>query len=49
MAKTSGTARDLALVALLIKDRERAGTTQTALATRLSEYQSFVIRLKSGK
>lgn len=49
MAKTLGTARHKALVAMLIEARERAGMTQTDLADRLGEYQSFVARLESGQ
>ncbi|HEV7309906.1 helix-turn-helix transcriptional regulator [Ensifer sp.] len=49
MAKTLGTARHRALIALLIAKREAAGLTQTELATKLGEYQSFVARLESGQ
>lgn len=49
MAKTLGTARHKALIALLIAKREAAGLTQTELATKLGEYQSFVARLESGQ
>jgi transcriptional regulator with XRE-family HTH domain len=49
VAKTLGSARQVALVGLLIAARERAGLTQTDLATRLGEYQSFVARLESGQ
>jgi transcriptional regulator with XRE-family HTH domain len=49
VAKTLGSARHAALVGLLIAARERAGLTQTDLATRLGEYQSFVARLESGQ
>ncbi|MBK5570712.1 multiprotein-bridging factor 1 family protein [Ensifer sp. 2YAB10] len=49
MAKTLGTARHRALIALLIAKREAAGLTQTELAAKLGEYQSFVARLESGQ
>lgn len=47
--KTLWSARHRALVALLIARREAAGLTQTQLADRLGEYQSFVARLESGQ
>lgn len=37
------------LIALLIARREAAGLTQTELAAKLGEYQSFVARLESGQ
>jgi len=37
------------LVRILIDKREAAGVTQTELAGRLGEYQSFVARLESGQ
>ena len=49
VAKTLGTARHKALIALLIEKREAAGLTQTELAEKLGEYQSFVARLESGQ
>jgi transcriptional regulator with XRE-family HTH domain len=49
VAKTLGTDRHKALVALLIEKREAAGLTQSALADTLGEYQSFVARLESGQ
>jgi transcriptional regulator with XRE-family HTH domain len=49
VVKTLGTARHEALIALLIQKREAAGLTQTELAEKLGEYQSFVARLESGQ
>lgn len=49
MVKTLGTERHKALIALLIEKREAAGLTQTELAAKLGEYQSFVARLESGQ
>lgn len=49
MAKTLGTARHRALIAFLVEKREAAGITQTELAERLGQYQSFVARLESGQ
>jgi transcriptional regulator with XRE-family HTH domain len=49
MSKTLGTAKHNALTALLIEQREAAGLTQTELALRMGEYQSFVPRLESGQ
>ncbi|RUM24200.1 XRE family transcriptional regulator [Rhizobium vallis] len=49
MAKTLGTERHKALIALLIEKREAAGLTQIELAKKLGEYQSFVARLESGQ
>ncbi|TPJ22684.1 helix-turn-helix transcriptional regulator [Mesorhizobium sp. B2-7-2] len=34
---------------MLVEKREASGLTQTQLATRLGEYQSFVARLESGQ
>jgi len=47
--KTLGTERHKTLIALLIEKREAAGLTQTELAAKLGEYQSFVARLESGQ
>jgi transcriptional regulator with XRE-family HTH domain len=49
LAKTLGSKRHKALIALLIERRQAAGMTQTQLADRLGEYQSFVARLESGQ
>ncbi|MGZ9719103.1 helix-turn-helix domain-containing protein [Rhizobium miluonense] len=49
MAKTLGTERHKALIALLTEKREAAGLTQLELARKLGEYQSFVARLESGQ
>src|SRR4051794_38449252 len=49
LPKTLGSKRHQALIALLIERREAAGMTQTQLADRLGEYQSFVARLESGQ
>ena len=49
MVKTLGTNRHKALIALLIEKREAAGLTQTELAEKLGEYQSFIARLESGE
>ena len=49
MAKTLGTARQAALIDLLVRSREAAGMTQSDLATRLGAYQSLVARLESGQ
>jgi transcriptional regulator with XRE-family HTH domain len=49
VVKTLGTERHNALIALLTEKREAAGLTQTGLAAKLGEYQSFVARLESGQ
>ena len=49
MPKTLGSRRHTALIGLLIERREALGMTQTQLADRLGEYQSFVARLESGQ
>lgn len=49
MGKTLQSARHKALIDLLIARREASGLTQTELASRLGEYQSFVARLESGQ
>nr|WP_205934427.1 helix-turn-helix transcriptional regulator [Rhizobium leguminosarum] len=37
------------MIALLVEKREASGLTQTELAYKLGEYQSFVARLESGQ
>jgi len=49
VVKTLRTERHKALIELLIEKREAAGLTQTELAAKLGEYQSFVARLESGQ
>lgn len=49
MGKTLGSGQHKVLIAMLIAAREKAGLTQTELAERLGEYQSFVARLESGQ
>jgi ribosome-binding protein aMBF1 (putative translation factor) len=49
VVKTLGTERHKALIALLIEKHEAAGLTQSDLAAKLGEYQSFVARLESGQ
>lgn len=49
MVKTLGSRRHTALISLLVERREALGMTQTQLADRLGEYQSFVARLESGQ
>lgn len=49
VVKTLGTERHNTLIALLVEKREAAGLTQTELAAKLGEYQSFVARLESGQ
>jgi transcriptional regulator with XRE-family HTH domain len=49
LGKTLGSARHKLLVDFIISKREAAGLTQTQLAVKLGEYQSFVARLESGQ
>jgi len=49
MPKTLGSARQGALVALLIERRLKAGLSQAALAKKLRRYQSFVATVESGQ
>lgn len=49
MPKTLGSARQKALIALLIDRRLKAGLTQATLAKKLRRYQSFVATVESGQ
>lgn len=49
MVKTLGSERHNSLIAILVEKREASGLTQTELAKKLGEYQSFVARLESGQ
>ena len=49
MGKTLGSARHKLLVDFIVSKRDAAGLTQTQLAEKLGEYQSFVARLESGQ
>ncbi len=49
IAKTIGSKRHKALIALLIKERKVAGLNQTELADALGQYESFIARVKSGE
>lgn len=49
MGKTLGSANHKALVDLIVAKREAVGMTQSQLAEKLGEYQSFVARLESGQ
>lgn len=49
MEKTLTSRAHVKLVRMLIERREAAGITQTELAQKLGEYQSFVARLESGQ
>ena len=49
LATTLGSKRQRTLIAFLIERREATGMTQTQLADRLGQYQSFVARLESGQ
>jgi transcriptional regulator with XRE-family HTH domain len=49
LGKTLGSDRHKALVSLLVRKREALGMTQSELATRLGQYQSFDARLESGE
>jgi transcriptional regulator with XRE-family HTH domain len=49
LGKTLGSARHKLLVDFIVSKREAAGLTQTQIAVKLGEYQSFVARLESGQ
>lgn len=49
MEKTLVTECHRKLIAFLIDKREAAGLTQTELAKKIGEYQSWVARLESGQ
>ena len=49
LGKTLGSARHKVLVDLIVAKREAAGLTQSQLAEKIGEYQSFVARLESGQ
>ncbi len=49
MEKTLTTKRHQKLIELLIRYREKAGLTQSELAEKLDEYQSFIARMESGQ
>lgn len=49
MEKTLDTNRHKELVSFLTRKRQELGITQSELAERLGEYQSFVARLESGQ
>lgn len=49
LKKALGTVRHKALVEMLVSKRKAAGLSQTELAKRLGQYQSFVAWLESGQ
>jgi transcriptional regulator with XRE-family HTH domain len=49
LPKTLGSKRHKALIDFLVARRDALGMSQSDLATRLGEYQSFVARLESGQ
>ena len=49
MSKTLRSARHDALIALIVERRKRAGLTQSGVAKRLKQYQSYVARVESGQ
>ncbi len=49
LKKTIHSEKQSKLCALLVKAREKAGMTQTALAKKLGKPQSFVAKLEGGE
>ena len=49
MPKTLRSPRHEALIALLVKERKKAGLTQAEVAKKLRRYQSFVATVESGE
>jgi transcriptional regulator with XRE-family HTH domain len=49
MSRTLRSRRHEALRAFLVERRTNAGLTQTEVATRLGEWQSFIARIESGQ
>lgn len=49
MPKTLHSRHYKAFIALLIKEREAVGLSQTQLASALGEYQSFISRIETGQ
>jgi len=47
--KTIYMPRHLRLVELLAEERKKAGLSQSALARKLNQYQSFIARIESGQ
>ena len=49
LVKSVWTQRHKALVTLLVQHRRQAGLTQTEVARKLGEHQSFIARVESGQ
>jgi len=49
MPKTLRSPRHEALIALLVKERKKAGLTQAEVAKKLRRYQSFVATVEGGQ
>jgi transcriptional regulator with XRE-family HTH domain len=47
--KTIYTPRHLKLIGLLAEERKAAGLSQSALARKLNQYQSFIARIEGGQ